>query len=208
MNKKLIALGLGAAVSASAFAYGPAVVSITGGSPFGSYYGSVAGDVIGYGFTTGNDSMQVDALGVWIDSDGLQSNHMVGIWDLATGGLVVSADVDISSGFDQAGWHYNSVSSAILNANASYVAGALYFATDGDSYISSNTGLTMDPNLTHDSARFPDSSELGFVMPGSISAGNLGRHGPNFITSPVPEPATLAVLGLGAAALLRRRKKA
>ncbi|RYG41077.1 PEP-CTERM sorting domain-containing protein [bacterium] len=48
------------------------------------------------------------------------------------------------------------------------------------------------------------------LLVGDFGVGDTGAIGSwslNFGTNPVPEPATMAVLGLGAAALLRRRRK-
>lgn len=62
----------------------PIESDITGGSEFDSYYGSLAGDVIGFAFTADVD-LTATALGVWLGNDGvLNSSHQVGLWDLVS----------------------------------------------------------------------------------------------------------------------------
>lgn len=197
------------ATSAVSFAFGPAVQSFTGGSRFISFSSSAQAtpDVVGFRFTLA-DSRLVTNLGVWRDNDagGLQQAHQVGIWDLSTATLVTSATVD-NTGSLIGDHYYAAVSPVVLNAGTTYVIGATYWTGGLDGYISNPTTLTLDSGVTVLGSVAPATANLGFVMPTGFTAGARGRHGPNFITAPVPEPATLAVVGFGALAMIRRRKR-
>lgn len=200
-----------AVAGASAVANAQAVQGFTGGSQFGSYYGGlVADDVIGWRFTV-NEDVFVTGLGVWNQDtqaglEGLTSDHQVGIWDLNTGSLLVTA-VAGPSGTAVGAWTYTDVADTLLSSSGSYVIGALYGADDGDSYISSATSVTMDPAVNFGGGVFPAAADLGFVLPTEWSGGtSRGRFGPNFLFRPVPAPGALAMLGLGGLVATRRRR--
>ncbi len=75
-----------------------AVTDFSGGGHFGSYYGSVDGDVIGFRSTADVDMLVTD-LGIYDDSgnDGvLDSAHQVGIWRNSDMALMGSASIDSS----------------------------------------------------------------------------------------------------------------
>ena len=207
--KRSLVIAMGVAMATSAFAQ-TAITSVTPAGLFGSFYGTdteTDPGVVGFKFTMNQDVFVTD-LGVW-DDDGdqtLASSHQVGIWEVSSTNLLVDATVDGNSTFDSE-FLYESVSSTMLTAGTEYIIGATYWSGNGDSYTSNGTyGLSGDINIIN--GVFPDAGGLGFIMPGSDSAGNSGRVGPNFKYEPVPEPATMAVLGLGALAALRRKKKA
>lgn len=183
-----------------------AITSITGGSAFGIYYGASTGDVVGWRFDTNTDVI-VTSLGVYsgaADVDGLTSSHQIGIWD-SSGNLLVSGTAG-PGGAVLGDWTYTDVSDTMLTAGERYTIGAMYNATDGDSYVSSPSALGLAPEINPTTnGVFPDAGDLGFVFPGSDST-NLGRFGPNFQFRAVPAPAGLAVIGLGALVATRRRR--
>ncbi len=65
--------------------------------------------------------------------------------------------------------------------------------------------MTFDPAITFLGDTRNDSAG-GFSFPGTLTANN-GRFGPNIQFEAVPEPASVFLMGLGAAALIRRRAR-
>ncbi|GIK33269.1 MAG: PEP-CTERM sorting domain-containing protein [Armatimonadetes bacterium] len=131
---------------------------------------------------------------------------MVGIWRDSDQALMASALVDPGTATTLGDWMYQSISPVQLSSGASYTAGAMYTATDSDSYVSNPTTVVTDPWITLTASVYPSTGSLGFVYPSLTNAGARGRHGPNFIVAAVPEPTTLIALGLGGMALARRRR--
>lgn len=197
-NLAVAAVILGAASLASA----QAITGHTGGSIFDIYYGGSTGDVIGYTFQA-NNSIIVTDLGVWIDDDGLQADHMVGIWDM-NGTLLGSGTVTPNGGTVLNGYRYVDVSDFALQAGQQYVAGALYVSLDGDSYLSGASNVTTAPEITWLNSRYPTAGSMGFAFPELTTAG-IGRFGPNF-QFVVPAPSAATLLGLSCLVAARRRR--
>ena len=202
MKKALVAL-ICAGTASVAMAQGAAVTDFTGGSPFGIYYGASTGDVVGFRFTADVDMLVTD-LGVLLDpGDGvLDSAHMVGIWRNSDMSLLASTSVD-ATGTLMNGFLYESIAPVALSAGGEYTIGAMYTADDNDSYISSPSTLTTN-GISNTNGVFPAAGDLGFVYPEGDST-NLARLGGNFIWE-VPAPGSLALLGLGGLAAVRRRR--
>ena len=183
MSKSLFA-AVGAALVLTApyvAAQTPAVVSRTGGSQFGSYYGGNPGDVVGFRFTADVD-MTVTDLGVWYDLGALDSPHQVGIWRDSDEALLAEATVD-ATGTLIGEWYYAPLASSIdLVAGERYTAGALYDSADGDTYISSPSALELD-GISDTNGVYPEATSLGFVYP-ALDSTNLARLGPNFLWEP------------------------
>lgn len=191
-----------------------AVNGFTGGTQFGAFFGgAIAGDTVGWQFTVNEDIFVTD-LGVWnqdtqLGSEGLTSDHRIGIWNLDTGALLVEGVA--GPGGDVLGdWTYTSVANTQLSTGATYVIGALYDAggvADGDSYISSASSVSMDPTINFGGGRSPLAENLGFALPETFSgSASFGRFGPNFQFTPVPTPGSIAILGLGGLMASRRRR--
>lgn len=163
-----------------------AITGFTGGAEYTSYYGSTAGDVVGYRFTV-SAPLEIAMLGVYIDSTGpvLDGPHQVGIWD-GSQALLRSATVD-GTGTVIGQWAYTAITPVTLVPGQTYTAGALYTPTDGDLYISGASSATTDPNVNWINAVYPAAAELGFVYPSLDSApSSVGRFGPNFTFTVVP----------------------
>lgn len=167
-------------------AWGQAITGFTGGSEYDSYYGSVAGDVIGWRFTV-SAPMVVTNLGVWNgdQTGGVESPHQVGIWD-SSQTLLTSGTVD-GTGTVAGDFIYTAVAAATLSPGETYTIGALYVTADNDYYISSASSITTAPEVTFGGAVFPSAGELGFVYPTEDSGPtSYGRFGPNFFFADVP----------------------
>ena len=166
-------------------AWAQAITGFTGGSQYVSYYGSVAGDVVGFRFTV-SSPLQVYDLGVWnADSTGgLDTPHQVGIWD-GSQALIASVTVDPATGTPIGQWTYTAITPVNLNPGETYTIGALYVANGTDLYISAASSMTTAPEVTWVQSVYPASAELGFVYPANNST-SFGRFGPNFNFTIVP----------------------
>ncbi len=181
---RILGIALVVAVAAVPCAMGQAITGYAGGTEYGSYYGTLPGDVVGYRFTVAN-SVQVSDLGVWNQdtNGGLSASHQVGIWD-GSQTLIASTTVT-TSGTVNGAWTYASITPVVLNPGQTYTIGALYPGTDNDSYLSGCSSITMATGVTFVQSVYPASGGLGFVYPASNST-SYGRFGPNFLFSVVP----------------------
>lgn len=208
--RRLLLSSIAFGVCAIASAQDAALQGFTGGSQFSSFDSTHM--TVGWGFTLANDVF-VTHLGYWdaTTTDNLAHSHQIGIWD-AGGTLVANETVAVDDpiiGPNPAtgGFRYRALASPVFLAAGTYNVGA-EIMLDGviDNYLSSATTVTMLSGVTFLGAR-RNVTTGGFSNPTEAPSSANGRFGPNFIVTPVPEPATMAVLGLGALALMRRRFK-
>ena len=152
-----------------------------------------------------------------VPGDGLTHSHPISIWDvtnpttpLTTSLIPVGMEASLSGGF-----RYVSVNPLFLSAGRSYVIGALYFYETpeaSDWTVAQNNNpfleLTVNPAIQFEGQRSEFFSS-SLVFPGDYEPGVLGRFGPNFTFTAVPEPSavTLGILGICLIALSRKRKK-
>jgi hypothetical protein len=153
-----------------------------------------------------------------VDSDGFEESHEVAIWDLSDNSRVVAATVQVgtlstlvAAGTGEGDWRFEDVSPTLL-APGTYVIGALFRYNTNTKEITLDAASGAHPVL---SFLGPASSATGtgFVLPENFAGGrgDGGIFGPTFTMTVVPEPATLALFGLGGlglAFLARRRRNA
>jgi hypothetical protein len=95
-----------------------------------------------------------------------------------------------------------------LAAGQDYVIGA-YYQNGNESLVENVLGLDLNPDFTIVNYLF---AHPGYYDPGMIitaangNPGFINMFGPDFLVSAVPEPSTMALIGLGATALIFRRR--
>jgi hypothetical protein len=151
-----------------------------------------------------NQAFTVSALGMFdSDLDGLATTHIVTLWNQSGS---VLASVNFPAGTDAQlinQFRYESITPVTLNRGL-YTVGVYYPNTtgSGDAIMTGITDATTDPRFSIVSYEF---AHPGYFNPvGQID--DTEKFGANFLITPVPEPSALALLGVGAAALMSGRR--
>jgi hypothetical protein len=159
------------------------------------------GSSIGYQFTV-NSNVSVNALGMFTDGGTVGGPEQVGLWDTA-GNLLASTSVQ--PGDPVVGlFQYDFISPVALSAGSSYLVAGVGNYTFGE-------GFVTDPRITYTNDVWADNGQ-GLVFPNLVEGTPGGFPGGTVSLSAVPEPGSVALVGLGMVCLAgfawRRRQKA
>ena len=208
MMRRIKALIVGMAVVLAGYATAqaaPGVWGITGGTDVndGTNY------VLGWSFTP-KSNMEVAALGVYAAPDFLTGQrvftqtHEVGLFDALGGPPLASVTVSNSDGlYGMFRMHNLDTVQQLTGGHLYYLAAAMgadQFIYNPDSFV---------PSKLINFGQFLNAAGNDITQPLSYDTDGDRYFGPNFDTSPVPEPSTLLLVGagLGGVVLLRKRAR-
>jgi MYXO-CTERM domain-containing protein len=174
-------------------------------------YATLSNVNLGWSFTL-SQSVTVSELGGWDLAYG-DFDVEIGIWN-ASGALVASHAVTYTDPTAD-GFNFEALSSAVVLPAGSYVIGE-YFPTNpnGAVFAAFATGYTTDAAVTWTGELWDGRVDGSFEEPAGDTfhgGDDAAYFGPDFMvegsqSASTPEPATLSLVGLGLAELLRRRR--
>lgn len=163
---------------------------------------------LGYSFSIDQPGASLTGLGFYDEGgDGLATSHDIGIYT-STGTLVASATVAAgTSDTLLSGFRYNrNIAGAVLLAPGNYVIATV--TGSQDAYLYRAASVNPGAGIAYGENRYVKSPTLAFPTTNYMPE-DFGYFGANFTyeVAPVPEPASIAALGVGVVALVRRRRK-
>jgi hypothetical protein len=156
-------------------------------------------------------AISISALGIFESGgNGTEESHTVALWN-GSGTLLSSVLVPAGAAADIVNnFSYAPVTPLTLTPGF-YVVGAYYQDSQEQGFtgeIENVTDLAVDPDFSIVEYKFahPGFADPPLVITQNGNPGFENTFGPNFLMTEVPEPSTLALVGLGAAALIFRRR--
>ena len=200
MQLRPFAFALVASLAAAALADGPAV-TLTG-----STIAETSNVLLGWTFTPRAD-VYVTGLGyVDLGPDGMIGSHKVGILEYVSGSLVTQATLAAGTGSTKLGdFRYALADGAKLTAGKRYI---VVGTDDSDPWTTDqHASASFASEIVPDGRSFFDYGVNTLGVPSQTYV-YAQYFGPSFTfsTQAVPEPASMAALGLGAVGMLRRRR--